>query len=436
MSAVARPAGMLDALVGQRSAPAMDFLVVAALASYVVLFLAVRSATNACFFVLVLLALLHLAQQRAAFAAAWRLDGSRTLFAALGSVFAAAIAAKLLRGELTYADLNAPARFLLAGLLLLFLTAKRIQFVRILALALPLAILAAISFAPLGPEAAARWEGRFATAFVDPNTLGSYAVILTFMILLTIDAPNLQEPWRRGLSGAGIVAGVALAMLAASRGGWLAIAPLAVLWLVFRRDRGLHRLALQGAAVLVTMALAVALVPEVGTRGLGSAGEVRGWMEGSNLETSSGHRLSIWKLSLELVAARPLLGYGWSGVVAQLAQPEFATAAPANILYILTYGGPHNDLLMMALSFGVFGMAAFVALLFVPAAFFWRRRAKATGDARLACELGVCLTTGVFVCGLTNEMLSLKYLVSFYGLTVAGLAAQVLASEQTVAGTA
>jgi O-antigen ligase len=425
---------MLDALVGQRSAPAVDILVVAALTGYVVLFLAVRSATNACFFVLALLALLHLARQRAAFAAAWRLEGSRMLFAALGSVFAAAVAAKLLRGDLTYADLNTPSRFLLAGLLLLFLTAKRIRFVRILAFALPVAIFAAIALAPLGPEAAARWEGRFATSFVDPNTLGSYAVIMTFMILLTIDAPKLEAPWQRALSLAGVVAGVALAMLAASRGGWLAIAPLAALWLLFRGERGVRRLAWQGAAVLVPMALALALVPEIGVRGLGSAGEVRGWMEGSNLETPSGHRLSIWKLSLELVAARPLLGYGWSGVVAQLSHPDFATSAPRDILFILTHGGPHNDLLMMALSYGVFGIAAFVALLYLPATFFWRRRAKATGDARLACELGVCLTTGVFVCGLTNEMLSLKYLVSFYGLTMAGLAAQVLGEERAAAG--
>jgi len=87
----------------------------------------------------------------------------------------------------------------------------------------------------------------------------------------------------------------------------------------------------------------------------------------------------------------------------------------------------------MAISFGIFGIAAFFALLAVPATFFWRRRAAASGDARLACELGVCLCVGVFVCGLSNEMLSLKYLVSFYGLTVAGLAAQVLGDDQ-VAG--
>jgi O-antigen ligase len=116
----------------------------------------------------------------------------------------------------------------------------------------------------------------------------------------------------------------------------------------------------------------------------------------------------------------------------QLARPELLAAAPPEIVELLEQGGPHNDLLTLALSHGVFGIAAFAALLFVPAAFFWRRRNTATGEARLACELGVCLVAGVLVCGLTNEMLSLKYLASFYGLTVAGLAAQVLGEQRTV----
>jgi O-antigen ligase len=425
--------GTLDALVGQRGAPAMDILVVAALAGYVVLFLAVRSVTNACFFVLVLLALFHLAQQRTAFAAAWRLDGSRMLVAALGSVFAAAVAAKVLRGELTYTDLNAPSRFLLAGLLLLFLTAKRVRFVRVFAAVLPLATLAALGAVMLHTDTINRWQGRFATSFVDPNTLGSYAVILTFLTLLTAASPGERSPWRRALPWLGAASGLLLTMFAASRGAWLAILPLAALWLYFRSQLGIARLAWQGLAVLAIVALIAIVVPDVALRGIGSGDEIKGWVEGTNTVSPAGHRLSLWKLGLELFAASPLVGYGWSGVAAQLSRPEFAAAATPEIIYIFIYGGPHNDLLTMALGHGVFGIAAFAALLFLPAAFFWRRRAKATGDARLACELGVCLTTGVFVCGLTNEMLSLKYLVSFYGLTIAGLAAQILGEERGAA---
>lgn len=436
MSAVVRPTIGLGGLIGQRGSPVVDWLMVAALAGYVVLFLAVRRATNACFFVLVLLALFHLARYRAAFAAAWRLDGSRMLVAALGSVFAAAVLAKLLRGEFDHIDLDGPSRFLFAGLLLLFLTVKRARFVRIFGAALPLALLAALVAVMLHTDTANRWQGRFATSFVDPNTLGSYAVILTFLTLLTAASPGDTSPWRRGWPWLGTAAGLLLSMFAASRGAWLAMLPLAALWLYFRSRQGVPRLAWQGLVVLAVVALIATVVPDVALRGIGSGEEIRGWVEGTNTASAAGHRLSLWKLGLELFAASPLVGYGWSGMAAQFSRPEFAAAASPDIVHIFVYGGPHNDLLAMALGHGVLGIAAFVALLFAPAAFFWRRRTKATGDARLACELGVCLTAGVFVCGLTNEMLSLKYLASFYGLTVAGLAAQVLASERTAAGTA
>lgn len=430
MNAFAGPTIVINAVVGRRGAPAIDFLIVAALAAYVVLFLVVRGATNACFFALVLLALWHLLRQRASFAEAWHIRGSPLMFAALASVFAAAFVAKVLRNDVNHLDLNSPARFLLAGLLLLFLTAKRIRFVRVFVITVPLAMLAALAAAVLNPETVTKWEARFATSFVDPNTLGSYAVILTFMTLLTIDAPGRNSPWWRGLAFAGVAAGLLLAMFAGSRGGWAAALPLAALWLLFRRGRGFASQAWQGLAVLAAVVVILVVVPDIVDRGLRSAGELRGWLDGSNPVTPIGHRLDIWKLSLDLYLASPLVGYGWTGVPAQLARPEFATGAAPQIIHILTYGGPHSDLLTMALNSGIFGIAGFAALLFAPGAFFWRRRAAATGEARLACELGVCLAVGVFVCGLSNEMLSLKYLVSFYGLTVAGLAAQVLGDDR------
>jgi O-antigen ligase len=181
--------------------------------------------------------------------------------------------------------------------------------------------------------------------------------------------------------------------------------------------------------MLAIVAMFIAVAPEHAVRAINVVADVRSWLDGTNLNTPPGHRLSIWRLSLELVAARPLAGYGWQGVAAALASPAFSAAASPEIVHILVHGGPHNDLLMMTLSHGVFGVGAYAALLFVPAAFFWRQRAAAAGEARLACELGLCLCIGVFVCGLSNELLSLKYLVSFYSLTVAGLAAQVLGAR-------
>jgi O-antigen ligase len=421
--------------VGRRSAPAIDILVIAMLALYVILFLAVRRATNACFFGLVLLSLLYLVQQRAAFAEAWRIDGSRLMVAALAALFVGAVAAKLVRGEFDYLDLNSPARFLLASLLLLYFTAKRIRFVGVFAAVVPLATPAVLLAAFLSPRSPFSSDGRLTTSFVDYNTLGSYAVILSFMSLLTLDALGRRSPWQRTLVFAGVACGLVVTVLASSRSGWIAILPLAALWVLLRWRRGWTPIVWQGLALLAIGGLVAIMLPNVSDRLLIVIDEVRSWIDGSNPLTSVGDRLTMWMMSIDLYGARPLAGYGWPGVQAELIRPEYALAVSPRVVHLLAYSGPHSDLLMMALSHGVFGIAAYAALLFVPASFFWRRLARSTGESRLACELGLCLVVGVFFCGLFNEMLSLKYLVSFYGLTVAGLAAQVL-GDSAAAGKA
>ena len=44
----------------------------------------------------------------------------------------------------------------------------------------------------------------------------------------------------------------------------------------------------------------------------------------------------------------------------------------------------------------------------------------------MASRVGLCYIVGVFIAGLSNEQLSLKYLCTFYGLMIAVLLAQIL----------
>lgn len=426
MPATPRLSFVIDAVVGRRGAPAVDGLVVACLVVYIAAFLAMRKVTNICFFILLLLAVVHFSRHRPAFKAAAAVEGSRLFITALASLFVAVVAGSLLRGQFDATDFDGPSRYMLAGLLLLFLLDKRIRFVQVFEVAGPVALILALLAGLFNPEVASRWGGRFATSFVDPNTLGSYAVILSFMTLLTLDALGKDALWLRVLKYAGIAAGLLLALLAASRGGWLAIVPLFALWFLFRFRLGSHRLTHQALLVAAVLAIGLLLLPDVSDRALSAIDEVKGWFDGTYSETDAEQRMGIWKLSLALFFERPFAGYGGAGLREQLARPEIAMLASPVTANLLLYGGPHNDLLGMLLGSGILGLAAFVLLLFAPMAFFWRRRAGAERDARLACELGICYATGVFICGLSNEMLSLKYLASFYGLTMAGLAAQVL----------
>ena len=101
---------------------------------------------------------------------------------------------------------------------------------------------------------------------------------------------------------------------------------------------------------------------------------------------------------------------------------------PANEIAINTMAltGPHSDTLSKLLSSGLFGLLAYLCLLFVPFYFFYSHRNSLLTDKKRAARMGMYYITGVFIAGLSNEQLSLKYLCTFYGLMTATLLAQVL----------
>jgi O-antigen ligase len=346
---------------------------------------------------------------------------------ALSSLFLVVVIGQVMRMRAYPADWDGPSRYLMSGLLLLFFIEKRVRFAQMFAIVAPIALILALLVSLNNPEVAAKWSGRFATSFVDPNTLGSYAVILSFMTLIALDEGTSNPMWMKVVGYAGVAAGVFVATLAASRGGWLAAAPLFGFWIYCRWRLGARRIVAGFAIVLVFVVAALVLVPNVTSRAAGSLAEIVNWFNGSNTETAAGQRLSVWKLGLALFLEHPLTGYG-PGIAEHLATAKFSAFASPAIITILVYGGPHSDLLGMVLGSGILGILPFILLLLMPIGFFWKHLRSADPDARLGSELGVALALGVLVCGLTNEMLSLKYLASFYGITMAGLAAQVLSS--------
>jgi len=62
----------------------------------------------------------------------------------------------------------------------------------------------------------------------------------------------------------------------------------------------------------------------------------------------------------------------------------------------------------------------------VPFYFFYAHRNSLLVDKKRAAHMGIYYIAGVFITGLSNEQLSLKYLCTFYGLMTATLLAQLL----------
>jgi O-antigen ligase len=353
----------------------------------------------------------------------------------------AVLLGQLFRSKIHMAAFDGPSRIVFAGFVFLLLKSRQTPYIKILDVAIPVGLLCVLTAVTLNPSV--YWGERFATYFVDPNTLGSQTFILALIVFLSIAPGQGESRWLVFLKLMGGVAGIYVSIYSGSRGAWLAGPFIFLLFLLIRfgdfwRAQGAERIniALQTSVVIIAaivlFCLAFYFSDAVSSRVISAYHEIRNWFTGENLDSSAGTRLSIWKFSFQFASESLLFGYGEEKNMMQLLSNS-PLNIPANEIAINTMAltGPHSDILSKLLSSGLFGLFAYLCLLFVPFYFFYAHRNSLLADKKRAARMGMYYITGVFIAGLSNEQLSLKYLCTFYGLMTATLLAQVLqASKQ------
>jgi O-antigen ligase len=352
----------------------------------------------------------------------------------------AVLLGQLFRSKMHMAAFDGPSRIVFAGFVFLLLKSRQMPYIKILDVAIPVGLLCVLSAVTLNPSV--YWGGRFATYFVDPNTLGSQTFILALIVFLSIASSQGESRWLVLLKLMGGVAGIYVSIYSGSRGAWLAGPFIFLLFLLIRledfwRAQGAERfnIALQNSFIIIAsiilFCLAFYFSDAVSSRVISAYHEIRNWFMGENLDSSAGTRLSIWKFSFQFASESLLFGYGEEKNMMQLLSNS-PLNIPANEIAINTMAltGPHSDILSKLLSSGLFGLIAYLCLLFVPFYFFFTHRNSLLTDKKRAARMGMYYITGVFIAGLSNEQLSLKYLCTFYGLMTATLLAQVLQASK------
>jgi O-Antigen ligase len=194
----------------------------------------------------------------------------------------------------------------------------------------------------------------------NPNVLGGYLALV-----IAVSAGELLTAASVGgrivLLNVMVVVGMAL-LLSFSRSAWLAaVIGMAVVALGWRRH--IRRLAILVPVVLVVL-LALALQHALLARALTMF----------DPGALAGSRLGIWKDSLRLIASRPLIGYGPDNV--GLVFPRFQTGdwglAAGHIRQPIDKA--HLELLQVAATQGVIGVAAYLFILVAFLRMFWRAR--------------------------------------------------------------
>ncbi len=352
----------------------------------------------------------------------------------LSSIFIATALTQILRQDIYWPSFDGPSRLALAGIIFLFLRTQSISFLKLLEVAIPIGLMLTLIMIVSFPETSAPWGNRFATKFVDPNTLGSQSVILGIICLLMI---NKNNPFSKNVFMLiGSATGIYLSIHAGSRGGWLALPFILFAWSIIQfKERftcnlnNLFKLILiifLGTTALTLTFIALAKLPMIRVRiDLGYLDILK--LLNGDFNTSIGTRIAMWIISFKyLVPIAGLSGLGETDVKNLLITLPIDPIQFREAIYHLSNTGPHSDFLAKLLSMGYIGGLAYVLTVFTPLIVFIKNIFNANLQQRSASRIGLYYLIGIIICGLSNEMLSLKYLCSFYGLMIACLAAEVL----------
>ena len=231
-----------------------------------------------------------------------------------------------------------------------------------------------------------------------------------------------------------MLCGFYISIKAESRGGWSTIPVIIACWLVIQiKDKTKFHSSKNSLSVtLITLfSLIVGVITlasmndAVHNRISHTVYEITTWLRDPTIYTSAGSRLSMWVASTQLIIENSM-GYGEISIKEIAAQHSLNFGIHQHGVKDLINAGPHSDILSKGLSLGIFGIFSYLSLILLPFFTFFKKITSSSYSIRKAAQMGCIYISGVFVAGLFNETLSLKYLCSFYGLMIACLAADVL----------
>jgi O-antigen ligase len=358
----------------------------------------------------------------------------RWLLAALSTPFFAVGLVQLLRQEFVVRYFDAPLRLLMAGVVLLYFIARRVNFLRLAEYAVPAGVLLCAAYLFFWPGASQFfWSpGRVATYFMDPLTLAAHITIAGFISLFLVDAGGRDPIWLKALKYLSFFAAIAVSISTGSRSGWVMIPLLVSLWLIgVRGGKSVRQIVLTVAAVsLACFAFywGSDVVHERISRGWQ---DVLEYFSGGDKDTSLGIRISLLRANWILFLKSPLYGWGFKGVPALSSVPEIAPFLTPTFESFFVLSGGHNEVMQSMMRMGALGLLSRLLLFVVPLVVFARAARSAANGRRRAGYLGLIVVIGYITASASMEVFNLIYAASFYGLLVATFGCVALDREST-----
>ncbi len=220
----------------------------------------------------------------------------------------------------------------------------------------------------------------------------------------------------------GVLASIYTVMASGSRGSWLAIPPVALVFLYAFMHRRNIKHALMALAGVVLVVGVVFSVPETGVQDRYDLAvtEVDKYMTtkyvGKDAAVSSvGARLEIWRTAFILIPQRPLLG--WSHQEAR-AEVERLVAEKKVDPYMLEMANTHNNYLEVLLFQGAIGLVLLLAMYLLPFWYFCKRLRSPDIAVKALALCGSTLLASYFMFGMSQVILGRNNGIIFFVLTM------------------
>lgn len=320
--------------------------------------------------------------------------------------------------QLPYSSYEKPARFLFAIAVLLFLLRFPVK---------PIYFWSGVACGALGAGLLSAWnfwgQGmERASGNSHPIQFGDIAMLFSCLLLSAIPLARHCSRWILALFLAGIAGGVLASLLSGARGGWLALpGTVFLLYLAARNYWNIRRNGILLAAFLLPVIAITQLPQDTFLQSRINVGlvDIKRYNDDNDVSTSLGARLHLWQRSVQLIALRPVSGWGTLERVG-----GYLDSQGTHDAVIAQYNHVHNEVLDALLKRGIAGGLALLGLYFIPAVLFYRQWREAPPSDKCLPLAGLTLVMCTMIFGLTQSFFSHTNGVMAYAFTLVILWAQ------------
>ena len=345
--------------------------------------------------------------------------------------FISELAIQFLRGPFTVKALDGPSRFLLGGVIFIYLSRNNrcLEIFKIFSLGCLFSVL--ITFLSVFFVRDYFWANRAATYFVDPNSLPVYTGILSCISFFYLEKAIQKNLIKWAIIILVIMSHLYVIHVSGTRTSWLP-AFLLIAYILTRKTKAPFAYCIFIVLVLMLMAFLFYKTNSFFQKRADDIHLAITHMSNGNFSSSSlSVRVNIMLTELSLIKKSPFLGYPDGAIPSYLTCKKMSPTLDETAYYYLTKAGSHCEILAQLVRKGLFlGTAAVFSLFIFPAFIFLRGVFFNDKKVSEVSGTSVCVVIMLLISSLGIQVFNLKMYSAFWAIFI-GLIYSFLSNYET-----